>query len=301
MIRYLPFQDRKGPTTLKDGAKVNNGTTAVAPSTGGKLFAKKFRDKILDYLDTGMDPIYWHEDIKVRTCIDQEFIYVTMKELEKKNKLTFFPLNDKFNDSYFLDSSLVWHAKGSSRTHPKYLKEIAKYDGNKLSEVYLYGYITFINLRNKTKQIKKQLINRFHREQSKKLFKDLMKKIRVKGVLAINCDLEELNLDKKKKVKIKTFFFDPVLYYKYKDTANMDIEYIDPNGFSEIKISNEISYSIAIFGKNSVNNTQLDVNDVISQCKVIFVHNENSLDRNLINDYKYYKTIVNYKIFIEEV
>jgi hypothetical protein len=297
MIRYLPFQNRRGPTTLKDGAKVNNGVTAIAPSTGGKLFAKNFREKILNYLDMDKNSIFWHEDIKITTCIDQEFIYVTMKELEKENRIKIFPLDNKFNDSYFLDSSLVWHAKGSARIHSKYLKEKAKYDESKIDEVYFNQYI--IIAKNKIKKIMKQIINHFHRKQLKKIFKELMKKIHVKDTLAINCDLEELNLDKSDKVKIKAIFFDPVLYYKYKDTVgtNVYIEYIDPNGFSEVKISNEISCSIVIFGKNSVNNTQLDIDNIINQCKVIFVHNEVSFDRNLINDYEFYKRIANYEIF----
>ncbi|XNS81289.1 hypothetical protein AB6D09_006645 [Vibrio cyclitrophicus] len=123
LVRYRPLLDFTGPLGTKYGARTNSGVLVLANNSITKRFVSDFRNEIIEYIESGI-PCKSTNESGSLTGIDQELLWLLISRYQKEIK--FFPLNDKFNDSYFYNSSYIWHAKGVHRTYPQYLLECWK-------------------------------------------------------------------------------------------------------------------------------------------------------------------------------
>jgi hypothetical protein len=130
VARYLPFQALPGPTTEMDGARINNGCLALANNDATRRYTAELRRRVIAFLESGRDPSRLIPETGTVTGLDQELLWVIYREM--KDALRFFPLDDRFNDAQLHDHSVLWHAKGTARRNPRYLFEVARFDGNRM-------------------------------------------------------------------------------------------------------------------------------------------------------------------------
>ena len=144
LIKYRPELEQLGPAGTLNSAKFNSGVIAVRPADVTLQFMREYDRLLREWIDAGK-PIYqWRQEHKVNTYIDQEFLYLVYEQF--KDRLKFKPLPDKFNDSGFRPSSVIWHGKGTARKNPDYVKAKLSYD-NRFSYYsfclyrYLYDFV----------------------------------------------------------------------------------------------------------------------------------------------------------------
>lgn len=143
LIRYHPQAEQLGPAGTLDSAKFNSGVIAIHPTEVTLEFIRAYNRRMREWIDASK-PIYeWREEHKVYTYIDQEFLFLAYKQL--KDKLSFRPLPDKFNDAKFKPDSVIWHGKGTARKKPHYVRAKLAY-GNRLS-YYAYSVVCYWPLR----------------------------------------------------------------------------------------------------------------------------------------------------------
>jgi len=210
LFRYHPFNRIKGPTTEEFGGIMNNGCVVIKNNNVMKEYAKRLKENIQNYLDTKKDPVYYHKDIHLVTCIDQEMIFTTY--LEMKDKIKFFPLNNIYNDTQYTKESIVWHAKGVHRTYPEYLIECWKY---KREDVNIFKEHLRLYYRKFKKFIKNFLIEPPESFKIKEL-EDIFKSIEIRNIIIVNSDFYLDNEDVFKDKLVECYDTDPVIYYKNK-------------------------------------------------------------------------------------
>ena len=223
MFRYHPFNRIKGPTSDEFGGIMNNGCVAIKNNTTMSEYSKKLKRNIQTYLDTKKDPVYYHKDINLITCIDQEMEFTTY--LDMQDKIKFFPIDNIYNDTQYTDIGIVWHAKGVHRSYPEYLIECYKYGREDVNIVKEYIRLYY---RRFKKLIKSFLIEPPESFKIKEL-EDILQSVDIKSIVIINSDfyLDNENLLKDK--SIKCYDADPVIYYKNRDilkSKNINLKYV---------------------------------------------------------------------------
>jgi len=175
-----------------------------------KEYAKRLKENIQNYLDTKKDPVYYHKDIHLVTCIDQEMIFTTY--LEMKDKIKFFPLNNIYNDTQYTKEGIIWHAKGVHRTYPEYLIECWKY---KREDVNIFKEYLRLYYRKFKRFIKSFLIEPPENFKIKEL-EDIINSLEIKSIMIVNSDFYLDNEDVLKDKLVECYDTDPVIYYKNK-------------------------------------------------------------------------------------
>lgn len=210
MVRYRPYIDFKGPLGTVYGAKVNSGVLALSNTPLIRKFVKDFKNRITEYITSDINPISWNSEKTVLTGIDQELLWLMI--MEYNDKIKFIPLDDKYNDSYFIGNSKIWHAKGVTRTYPEYLIECHKYgrkDVNIVKEYYRLYYRKF-------KRLVKKFINKPIESFEIKELVDILKSVDIKNIIIVNSDFYLDNEKLLENKNIECYDSDPVIYYKNK-------------------------------------------------------------------------------------
>jgi hypothetical protein len=210
MVRYRPNLDFIGPIGSKYGARINSGIVALSNNKIVKEFVKEFRNKIINFIDSGKEPIAWNKEKTSLTGVDQELLWLLIEEY--KDKIKFFPLNDKYNDSYFISSSSIWHAKGVTRTYPEYLIECYKYGRKDVNIVKEYIRLYY---RKFKKLVKSFLMEPLESFKIKEL-EDILQSVEIKSIVIVNSDFYLDNETVLKNKLIECYDTDPVIYYKNK-------------------------------------------------------------------------------------
>lgn len=223
MVRYRPYLDFIGPMGTIYGARTNTGILALSNNQRVKEFIKDFKDRIITFIQEGNNPIVWNKEKTSLTGVDQELMWILIDEY--KDSINFSPLDDRFNDSFFKDDSIIWHAKGITRTYPEYLIECYKYgrkDINILKEYIILYYRKFKDF------VKSFLIEPKESFYIKELA-DIFKSINVKSIIVVNSNFYLDNEDLLKDRDIKCYDTDPAIYYKNKtilDDKKINHKYI---------------------------------------------------------------------------
>lgn len=135
VVRYMGGTDLPGPTTPHDGARVNNGLMGLANNARTRAYAAELRRRVVSFLEGGGDPMRITAPDGIVTGLDQELIWVIYQEMS--DRMTFFPLDPSFNDSQFMDSSTLWHAKSKTRRNVRYRRAVADHLGERLRHLWL--------------------------------------------------------------------------------------------------------------------------------------------------------------------
>lgn len=210
LIRYRPFCDVQGPMGTKFGGRVNSGVLALANRPQVLDFVAEFKERIITFINEGNEVISWNKERTALTGIDQELLWVLI--MEYKDKLNFFPLNDKYNDSYFKLDSTIWHAKGSARRSSIYLKECYKLDKK---------YIKFFyNLLFSVYRVSKNFIKSFLVDPPEsfriKEIENILLIESIDSIVIVNSSFYIENKDILKNKNIICYDIDPVVYYNNK-------------------------------------------------------------------------------------
>jgi len=118
-LRYRPSVNATGPMGSDGAARFNSGVVALRNNKRTLSYLKRVRALLVQHLDKAGAT---QSDGVAITGIDQEAMWIAYTELS--DDLHLHPLSDAFNDSYFLPTSKIWHAKGNARQHQMY--KIAK-------------------------------------------------------------------------------------------------------------------------------------------------------------------------------
>jgi hypothetical protein len=211
MIRYRPFLETHGPLSATHGAKVNSGVTAFANNEKTQLFTLEFKNRTIEFLEKNGDPIRRNKNHNTLTAIDQELLWLLYLEFQKK--ISFFPLNDKYNDSYFTREGVVWHAKGIARTYPSYKIECYKY-GNKQVNIWKErSKLYYQRFKQAIKNILAEPSTPFKIEE----LEDILKACSCEKIIIINSDFYTHNVNILDDKKVICYDINPAIYYKNRD------------------------------------------------------------------------------------
>lgn len=210
LVRYRPFLDFNGPMATKYGARTNSGVLALSNKPEILEFVLEFKNRIINFIKDGKEPISWNEQKTSLTGVDQELLWLLIMEF--KDKVNFFPLNDRYNDSYFNSDSAIWHAKGIARKSPEYLMECHKYQQNNINVIREYARL---NSQKFKKFIKGFLIEPNETFLIKELG-DILSTTLVKKVVIVNSNFYLDNEQILKNKDIVCYDTDPVVYYNNK-------------------------------------------------------------------------------------
>lgn len=114
-LRYRPSVNVIGPMGSPGAARFNSGVVALRNNARTLSYLKRVRALIAQHLEK--DGASQSDGVAI-TGIDQEAMWIAYNEL--RDDLDMHPLSDAFNDSYFLPTSYIWHAKGNARRHQMY-------------------------------------------------------------------------------------------------------------------------------------------------------------------------------------
>jgi SAM-dependent methyltransferase len=117
-VRYLPHLVRQGLLSKNHGTRVNTGVIGLAPTSPARAFAADLYQRTADWLATGKPAGGFDNKWKVNVGIDQEFFFLVLQD--HRGDLVFEPMNDAFNDAYYMPDSPIWHAKGVGRCDYRY-------------------------------------------------------------------------------------------------------------------------------------------------------------------------------------
>jgi len=118
LIRLRPNMTQLGPVGTPHAAKFNSGVIAIRPNPTTIAFAEEYNNTMRAWIEAGKPIIEWREEDKTDAYIDQEFLYLAYEKF--KDRLSFKPLPDEYNDAKFHAASTLWHGKGRARRHPAY-------------------------------------------------------------------------------------------------------------------------------------------------------------------------------------
>lgn len=133
-VLYRPDTKLRGPMGTDYCATFNSGVIAIRHNDVCLQFVEEYNKRMWDWIKSGKEFSAYRMEEKLFTCIDQELLYIIYNEYSER--LKFVPLPHKFNDSRFLDDSVIWHGKGTARKHPQYVHEKLKYDNVLLSHLF---------------------------------------------------------------------------------------------------------------------------------------------------------------------
>ncbi|MBA5762803.1 hypothetical protein H2O73_10645 [Vibrio sp. 404] len=211
LVRYRPFCSIQGPMGTKYGGRVNSGVLALANTPQVLELVSEFKEKIMTFIEEGHDLISWNKEKTALTGIDQELLWVLI--MEYKDKLNFFPLNDKYNDSYFKSDSVIWHAKGVARKKLKYLMECNRLDGSYIKYFFRKMFSIYVDLKA---FIKSYLIETGESYQVKEL-EDVLLRGSIDSVVIINSSFFVENRDTLLGKGVICYDVDPVIYHNNKE------------------------------------------------------------------------------------
>jgi hypothetical protein len=174
-------------------------------------FTKNFLERIISFVESGKEPIRWNEAKTAITTIDQELSFSLY--FERREKIKFFPLEDKYNDSFLKNDSIVWHGKGVVRNFPKYLLESRKYGNRNFSYPeaglkYLYKNLTTL-IRN--------FLEEPEEDMRVKELADIFEEVNIREAVIVNSDFYFDNKKLLEKIKVKCYDADPVIYFKNRE------------------------------------------------------------------------------------
>lgn len=147
IVRSRPNLKTKGAAGTEHAGKFNSGVIAISPSEQAITFIKEYNRRVRSHIKSGR-PIDFIDN-GIYTAIDQEYLYLVY--LDMKSNLLFCPLDDKFNDAYLNDKSVVWHGKGVARTALKYKREKSRYESKlKFIKYSIYCFVSQSYLKSKS-------------------------------------------------------------------------------------------------------------------------------------------------------
>lgn len=126
LIKYRPQLEQIGPVGTPHAAKFNSGVIAIRPSEAGLAFMREYHTNMRAWIEAGKPILEWREEYGVHVYIDQEFLFLAYDKL--KDQMKFKALPEIYNDAGFHSNSVIWHGKGSARTHPEYTLAKLSYD-----------------------------------------------------------------------------------------------------------------------------------------------------------------------------
>lgn len=213
MVRYRPFLETDGPLSATHGAKVNNGVTCFANNKKTRLFTLELRNRIVEFLNNGGDPIRWSEKNNAVTAIDQELLWLLY--LEYQNEIKFFPTDDRYNDSVFKNDSIIWHAKGVARNYPEYRIECYKYGRRDIDLFSEYVKLYYKKFRRLVKNTFFNDSDSFKIAELEKILADS----NIDDIVIVNSDFYLDNETILKGImKIDCYDIDPAIYHRNKKT-----------------------------------------------------------------------------------
>lgn len=245
LIRYRPSLNVPGPETHSEGAIINSGVMAFVYNERVLRYLKQIRRDAISFLKSGRNPIKYSESNKnILTALDQELpwnIY-TSSFID----LNFFPLDDKFNDSYFRNTSVIWHAKGTSRQNKKYKQEILKYNRPLFSLIIHFPGVISYDIKYFIRKILKRFLFNyvFHTNELKPWLANISKE---KCLYIINSNYLIYNRFLKKWKNILCFDVEPSFYYmnerKLSKLPNIQHYFVEKN--EAISIEDEMPVVIS--------------------------------------------------------
>ena len=150
-VLFRPQLEHIGVAGTPYANKFNSGVIGIRPSPVGKYFARMYNEALKSFINSGNPIVRFSDEYGINVWADQEFLYVTYKEL--KDKLQFKSLPSKFNDSKFNNNSIIWHGKGTARNHPSFVIEKKRY-----TQEFFYHPLGMVNwILWRLRQLKKQL------------------------------------------------------------------------------------------------------------------------------------------------
>jgi hypothetical protein len=125
-VKFRPQLNQRGPAGTDYAAKFNAGVIGIRPSPIGLKFTRRYNQLIQNHISSGKPLVYYLEEEKINSWIDQELLFVTYLEYQKE--LLFKSLPEKYNDAKFHNESIIWHGKGTAYKHPMFTTERMRYD-----------------------------------------------------------------------------------------------------------------------------------------------------------------------------
>ncbi|MBV7338397.1 hypothetical protein KFU94_61255 [Chloroflexi bacterium TSY] len=137
-MKHRPNLKHIGAAGTPYASSFNNGVIAIRPSESGLRFAQRYDERLQEFIDSGRPLEIYLEEHKIQCIVDQELLYVTYLEL--KEQIKFLLLATKFNDAQFDPNSIIWHGKGTARSHPLYALEKMRYE-----HAYLFHPLSLVS------------------------------------------------------------------------------------------------------------------------------------------------------------